>query len=331
MRLRLASLGASLALVASCATALPSRAGTPWTASDLASLVSTSLAIKKLPATLNPKLTAALPVATSQSALAKYMAPYTGCDALRFPSYATNPRPCYYGDTAATQTLAIFGGGSNLAWIVALDAPLKAAHIRIALYEFSGCASASVIASPTLFPQAWRNCNIWHERLAAAIIALHPFAVLTSSGAYEAPVSDAAWVAAYADQINQITAGLPDVKVVLMGSTPIFTKSVPTCVRDNQKNIDRCTFVETTLIKDPKTYNGKNAEPFTQILARDHDVAAASGATLIETEPWLCSAGRCPAVIGSYLVYRDDRHFFHPFLVALGPVVDRALRDAGLY
>jgi len=331
VRRRLTILGTSLAILMSCATALPSRAGTPWTASDLSSLVASSLNVKKQPATLNPKLTAALPIATSQSALAKYMAPYTGCDALRFPSYATNPRPCFYGDTSATQTLAIFGGGSNLAWTVALDAPLKAAHIRIALFEFSGCASANVIASPTLFPQAWQNCNTWHRGLAAAIIALQPFAVLTSSGAYEAPVTDAQWVAAYADQITQIKGGLPDAKFVVMGSTPIFNKSVPTCLRDNQKAIDRCTFLETTLIKDPKTYNGKNAEPFTQILARDHDVATASGATLIETEPWLCSAGRCPAVIGSYLVYRDDRHFFHPFLVALGPVVDRALRDAGIY
>jgi hypothetical protein len=36
-------------------------------------------------------------------------------------------------------------------------------------------------------------------------------------------------------------------------------------------------------------------------------------------------------VIGNYLVYRDDRHFFSPFLNALGPVVDRALRDAAIY
>ena len=331
MHRRLAALGVAATLIASCATALPSQAASTWTASDLASLVTSSLNLKKLPATLNPKLTAALPIATSQSALTKYMAPYTGCDALRFPSYATNPRPCFYGDTSATQTLAIFGGGSNLAWTVALDAPLKAAHIRIALFEFSGCASANVIASPTLFPQAWQNCNTWHRGLAAAIIALQPFAVLTSSGAYEAPVTDAQWVAAYADQINQIKAGLPSAKFVVMGSTPIFNKSVPTCLRDNQKSINRCTFLESTLIKDPKTYNGKNAEAFTQILARDHDVAAASGATLIETEPWLCAAGRCPAVIGSYLVYRDDRHFFHPFLLALGPIVDQALRDAGIY
>ena len=331
MRRRLVAIGALLALFVGLSGPLPSGASATWTASDLATLVTTSLKAKTLPASLNPKLNAALPIATSQSALAKYMAPYTGCDALRFPSYATNPRPCYYGDTSATQTLVIFGGGSNLAWTVALDAPLKAAHIRIALFEFSGCASANIVASPTLFPQAWRNCNIWHQRLAPAIIALNPFAVLTSSGAYEAPVTDAAWVAAYADQINQIRAGLPDARVILMGSTPIFSKSVPTCLRDHQKSVQACTFLETTLIKDPKTFTGNNAEPFTQILARDHDVATASGATLIETEPWLCSAGRCPAVIGSYLVYRDDRHFFHPFLVALGPVVDQALRDAGLY
>lgn len=331
MRRRIATLTAIVALFVTGGGSLPSGASAPWTSGTLAALVSTSLTHKTLPASLSPKLNAALPVATSQSALAKYMAPYTGCDALRFPSYATNPRPCYFGDTAAAQTLVIFGGGSNLAWTIALDAPLRAAHIRIALFEFSGCASANVTASPTLFPQAWRNCNTWHQRLAPAVIALHPFAVLTSSGAYEAPVSDAAWVAAYADQINQIRAGLPDAKVFLMGSTPIFSKSVPTCLRDHQKSVPSCTFLETTLIKDPKTYNGSNAEPFTQILARDHDVASASGATLIETESWLCSAGRCPAVIGSYLVYRDDRHFFHPFLVALGPVVDQALRDAGLY
>ena len=307
------------------------RATSTWTASSLASLVASSLAVTTVPKSLNPSLRTALPIANTSAALARYVNDITACDPIRHTAYARQPRPCYFGDVHATTTMAIFGGGSNLAWTVALDRPLRAAHIRIALFEFSGCMSPLLTASPTLFGQAWQNCNRWHSVLPAAIAATHPSIVLTSSGAYEAPDTDAAWVAAYAAQIEAIRARIPTARFVVMGSTPIFPTSVPNCVRNHQRSLSTCTFLESSLITDEKTFHGNNAERFDQIVARDADVATAAGATLIPTESWFCSAGRCPAVIGNYLVYRDDRHFFHPFLSALGPVVDQALRDAGLY
>ena len=307
------------------------QAATPWTASSLAALVTASLSATTVPKTLNPSLRAALPVANTNAGLSRYVNEVTACDPIRHVEYARRPRPCFFGDTHATTTMAIFGGGSNLAWTVALDRPLSSAHIRIALFEFSGCMSPNLTASPTLFPQAWQNCNRWHAALPAAIAATHPSIVLTSSGAYESPDTDAAWVAAYADQIERIRVRVPTAKFVVMGSTPIFTTSVPNCVRDHQRSLGACTFLESTLIRDKKTFNGTNAQAFSAIVARDVDVATASGATLIPTEAWLCADGRCPAVIGNYLVYRDDRHFFTPFLTALGPVVDHALRDAGIY
>lgn len=309
----------------------PVSAASAWTSSSLASLVSTSLGTTTIPKSLEPSLRVALPIANSPSALARYVNSFTACDPIRHPEYARRPKPCFFGDVASSNTLALFGGGSNLAWAEALDRPLRSAHIRIALFEFSGCMSPNLTASPTLFPQAWQNCNRWHGALPGAIAATHPSVVMTSSGAYEAPDTDAAWVAAYADQINKIREKVPTAKFVVMGSTPIFSWSVPNCVRNHQRSLEQCTFAESTLIRDKKTFNGSNAESFAQIVARDADVAAASNATLIPTEAWFCAAGRCPAVIGNYLVYRDDRHFFSPFLNALGPVVDRALRDAAIY
>jgi hypothetical protein len=51
--------------------------------------------------------------------------------------------------------------------------------------------------------------------------------------------------------------------------------------------------------------------------ADDEALAVAAGATFVDPTPWVCPSEPCPAVIGSYLVFRDNHHLTTPFSTAL--------------
>jgi hypothetical protein len=55
----------------------------------------------------------------------------------------------------------------------------------------------------------------------------------------------------------------------------------------------------------------------TDRLAADAQIAAATGATFVDPTPWMCVTDPCPAVIGRFLVYRDEHHMTATFARAL--------------
>jgi len=57
-------------------------------------------------------------------------------------------------------------------------------------------------------------------------------------------------------------------------------------------------------------------------------VAADSGVGFVDPTRWVCPSDPCPAVIGSFLVLRDDHHLSPPFSRALGAVLGDELAVA---
>ena len=50
--------------------------------------------------------------------------------------------------------------------------------------------------------------------------------------------------------------------------------------------------------------------------------------TSLDLTPALCRDGRCPAVVGNVLVYRDGQHFTSLFSSLLAPDISRQMYDA---
>ena len=58
--------------------------------------------------------------------------------------------------------------------------------------------------------------------------------------------------------------------------------------------------------------------------ARHRQLAAdakSAGFNVVDPESWICTATTCPAVVGNYLVYRDDTHLTTTFSAWLAPMV----------
>ena len=49
---------------------------------------------------------------------------------------------------------------------------------------------------------------------------------------------------------------------------------------------------------------------------------------IVDPEPWMCTANGCPAIIGNYLVYRDQSHVSTSYATYLTPLIATVLTRA---
>jgi hypothetical protein len=93
-------------------------------------------------------------------------------------------------------------------------------------------------------------------------------------------------------------------EVVLIGDTPRSMFDVPVCLSAHPDDKLAC------------------ATPFEKSvsltwLAQEEAAAAAGRAGFVDPTPWVCPTGPCPAVIGNFMVLRDEHHLTTPFSGAL--------------
>jgi hypothetical protein len=158
-------------------------------------------------------------------------------------------------------------------------------------------------------------CNDWHKSLPASVVKLKPSAVIAANGTPEGwPGDDQYWVSGMKLAFQELTAGLPKTRRILLGTGPHLTLAAPQCLAANTTAIQNCTL----------SYTPGAGSPFGAALLRDEEGAKASGAELIPTVQWFCAKDRCPAVVGRRLVYIDPDHA----TIVYSEYLSTVLRDA---
>jgi len=99
---------------------------------------------------------------------------------------------------------------------------------------------------------------------------------------------------------------------VVIGDTPRSSVDPPVCLSRHPKDTLACA-TERDLAVDASWLQGEAA------------TAVAAGASFIDPTDMICSADVCPAVIGRFLVQRDEHHFTTPFSDSLAPLLGTAL------
>lgn len=99
--------------------------------------------------------------------------------------------------------------------------------------------------------------------------------------------------------------------VAIMAATPTAPTNVPACVSGALDDLEKCAFALAGSVKGPPV----NADA----------AAQAGGVAVVDPLPVLCPGGRCPAVIGDVLVYRDNNHITATYSRTLGPWLSRRL------
>jgi hypothetical protein len=100
--------------------------------------------------------------------------------------------------------------------------------------------------------------------------------------------------------------------VVVIGDTPRSAVDPPACLSGHAKDALACATEREVAVDE--AWLGAEAE-----------TAAAEGVAFIDPTDLMCTAATCPAVIGRYLVQRDEHHLATPFAASLAERLAAAL------
>jgi hypothetical protein len=229
------------------------------------------------------------------------------CDGYNAPAYDAKPTPCYFGDIQSKKVVAIVGDSNVGNWVPGLNIGLDSDGYKLAVFNYAGCPAPD--ATYSILPSAQSTgCDEWHSTVTKAIAALHPKAVVVSSGAdFPSGLTDKQWISGFKKLFVLCTAGSPTAARILMGTSPIFITAPPNCLAAH-KNPQSCA------LHIPGTY-------YATFIPRDLKIAKASGAILIPTYPWFCRSHTCYPVISNYLILSDTDHVTIAYSDALASVL----------
>ncbi len=238
----------------------------------------------------------------------------------------TESGPCIYGDTSSSTTIVLLGDSHARAWFPAVDRLATERGWRLVALVKSACASADFSQWNDTLKRVYTECNSWRESTYRRVAAEHPALVLVAnSRMFRAVGPDgttilggAARTEAWRQGMAATLARLTPVAghVVLIGDTPRSMFDVPVCLSAHLDDALAC------------------ATPFDQSvngawLAEEASAARRAGAGFIDPTPWVCPTGPCPAVIGNFMVFRDEHHLTTPFSGALWRRLGDALANLG--
>lgn len=227
------------------------------------------------------------------------------------------PVRCEFGDPAGTRTVALVGDSKAMQWLPALQQVAEQRRWKLVTYGKSACAFGDfrAIRSGERYPE----CDVWDERVLAALRADPPDLVLTSARAGKAAVGggtdDTAAVAGFASRWRTLVReGMP---VLVVGDSPATPKDLDVCAAWHPHDLDRCGFPVAPAL-------AASGLPSQRAAAEQ----VGEGVTFLDLTPWLCPGGTCPIVVGHVAVNRPGDHVTATYAATLSPQVEAAVTAA---
>jgi hypothetical protein len=274
---------------------------TPGSARTVASLVSVSHRIQKLPANLVPNLSQAFNDDTG----AYYPSTGQGCGGVH---------SCVFGDARSTTTIVLFGDSHAYMWLPALVPFAVKQKIRLILVWLSGCPAAAVSVWNETTHEPYTSCNSFRTRSIAAIRRLAPSLVLLASRTtqVEAPnqhvIAQSTWQHGLEVTIHALAT--PTTSVAVIGDITQFSVLLPDCLAAEQSNVQACS----SRNPNPKIPGHFGAE---------ERAARATRTPYLNPQRWLCTS-TCSPVIGNMVAYYNDDHVSATYAAYLGTVFSTA-------
>jgi len=235
-----------------------------------------------------------------------------GC--LIYTNRVTSP-PCRYGDVGSEKKAVVFGDSHALQWTPALIEVAKKRGWELTMLMRKSCTAAIVNISPV--------CNKWRHNALKRIRAEQPALVFVASNtAPNTYVMKGGKRLSRAASEPHFRKGMYDTllmlrkfgaQVTVMRDLPMSEDFLPpVCVSENTNAPGKCTF------------------PARRPLSQAYDFAAAkrlNAVQIIDPLPKVCPRGKCRAVHGNVLKYRDRGHISATFCRLLTNWLNSRLQD----
>lgn len=238
-----------------------------------------ALQTKELPKTLTP------PILNPDKGTGEWNACFQQKSNIATP----DTEKCVFGDPEGTKTYWLIGDSHARNWMPALNEIAKKRHAKLIFHARNSC--------PFIF-KAFYSSQLRADYLACPITNKWYVSELTKNPA------DALFYASYYDlvdrHLDENLQGLEKLsglakRTFILGDTPGHDFQVPQCLARHSANISNCT-VSTDESLKPRT------------ITAIREKAQQLGLNYVDTYPWVCKDGLCPAVINKVMIYRDAHH-----------------------
>jgi hypothetical protein len=187
---------------------------------------------------------------------------------------------CHWGDPRSKHVVVVIGDSHAQMWVPGF---LAAAH----RYDWNLIPLLKIGCVPANTDEG--TCGAWYRWVLGRVRMLHPQAVVLSqfwsswgSGGVSAMAREIADMAPVAGRL------------FVVQDAPFRSQKAVDCLLARGATRGSCTFPVPS--SERTTYADVRA------------AAMAAGATYVPVLRWLCAAGKCPAVVGNVITYRDDNH-----------------------
>jgi hypothetical protein len=231
----------------------------------------------------------------------------------------TSPR-CAYGDVGSSTEVILFGDSHAAQWFPALERLADGRGWRLTSLTKSACPSVSVTIWNGSLRREYRECDTWRAaaldrirtaRPALVVLANSRVATLLQDGRrVEAHEASDLWLNGLEATIRAIDGAAGAVAVI--GDTPRSAVDPPVCLSRHPDDVLACATDRVEAV-DAAWLRG------------EAEAATRAGATFVDPTDLVCDADTCPAVIGRYLVQRDEHHLATPFAAWLAERLGNAL------
>ncbi|MGK5531687.1 acyltransferase family protein [Streptomyces sp. URMC 129] len=232
--------------------------------------------------------------------------------------YTSTETPlCVYGDRSSDEVVVLFGDSHAAQWFPALDRLARERGWRLISLTKASCKVAAVTIIKDGAP--YESCDAWRANALEEIRRSGPSLVIAASSDAGDPVDATGdllqeWTAGYRETFRHLVDTGARVAVLL--DTPWPDEDAVECAALHPLALGRCESRLPDAIRDATRREAAT------------DAAAATGVSVIDPLPWLCTAaGTCPVVVGDTFVYRDDNHVSEAYAEALAPVLGERLSE----
>jgi len=235
------------------------------------------------------------------------------CSELPVSGLETRDQPCVFsaGVSATAPMMVLIGNSRALMWSRTLLSIATQLGYRFSLVAHEGCSMPRVANPPRTGAVSAAECKGWEDAAINWINQQNPAVVFVASGPdLSEAVTPDELTAGYAATLDELKA--PARKVFVFGEVPRLDQDPPNCLAAHSSDALKCAA--------PPSVSASGDEQQAVLKA-----AQQSGAAYVNVTPWLCTEELCPAIVGHYLAYRDQRHLTSTFTEALSPVLQQAI------
>ena len=224
----------------------------------------------------------------------------------------SKPPECVYGNPEGAFTVALVGDSHAAHWFPAVEAIANSHGWRLITFVKASCVFVDLPIYSPILKRDYTECEAWRPQVVQRLIDAQPDLTIVSSDRWlPTRVKSDMDLTRQGQAMARLLKQIPGA-VAILGDTPASRVDVPVCLSQNLGDVTRCATSRTEAFGRQK-------------LVRERAAGRAADATVIDLSNAICPGDPCQAIVGDFIVQRDDHHLTATFAASLAGALEAAL------